>query len=102
MKTTTINLYGEEESVMVVTGHYNNNNSLAVMLETDDGEPFATLTVNLSDGIAEGEYQYVDTNNCPWAEDFIKENGLGTPMGIMGYSGYCQYPLYRFNLEAFK
>ena len=100
MKTYKLNFYGKEYNLVVKTSHYTNNDSLAVIVETDEGEPFDTITVNLSDGVAEKEYQSVDTNNSPWAEKFIKDNGLGTPTGIMGYSGFCKYPLYKFNLEA--
>lgn len=102
MKTYELELYGEKYNLVITTDNYQNNGSLAIMLETIGGEPFTTLTVNLSDGVAENEYQYLDTNNNPWAEKFIKDNGLGTPTGIMGYSGFCEYPLYRFNLEALK
>ena len=100
MKTYKLNFYGKEYNLVVKTSHYTNNDSLAVMIETDEGEPFDTITVNLADGIATDKYQYVDTNNCPWAENFIKSNGLGTPTGLWGYSGFCKYPLYQFNLKA--
>ena len=91
-----------EYDVRVERSKYRNNNSLAIMLicKNEDGyeEPFATLTVNLGyDDIVDDIYQFVDTNNCPWAEEFIKENNLGTPTGVYGRSGYCSYPLYEFN-----
>lgn len=101
MKTYELEFYGEKYNLAAKTAEYGNG-TLAIMLETDEGEPFATLTVNLVDGVANNEYQYVDTNNHSWAEKFIKKNKLGTPTGIMGYSGFCQYPLYKFNLEALK
>ena len=44
----------------------------------------------------------IDTNNCEWAEKFIKENELGTPTGIMGYSGFCEYPLYLFDTSKIR
>lgn len=96
--TTSYNTY----EVNVFKAIYANNSSLAVFLETTDGEPFCNLTVNITDGVAGEEYQYVDTNNCPWALDFIKSNDLGTPTGIVGYSGFCEYPLVKFNLDKIK
>jgi len=102
MKTYELEFYGEKFNLVAKTANYSDNDSLAVMLETDEGEPFAVLTVNLSDGVAEKEYQYIDTNNNSWAEEFIKKYKLGEPTGIMGFSGFCQYPLYKFNLEALK
>lgn len=96
--TTSYNTY----EVNVFRATYANNGSLAVFLETTDGEPFCRLTVNLPDSIASEEYQYVDTNNLPWALDFIESNDLGVVTGIVGYSGFCEYPLVKFNLDKIK
>ena len=103
MKTYKLDLYGETFNLTATIEHYSNNDSLAICLETDEGEPFDTITVNLMESSFIGENQaFIDTNNCSWAEKFIKKYKLGKPTGIMGYSGYCSYPLYEFNLEAFK
>ena len=45
---------------------------------------------------------YVDINNCPWATKFIKDNELGEFTGKYGKSGFCVYPLYKFNLDKIK
>lgn len=79
--------------------------TLAILLESYNGEPIATLTTNLDNGVcaANGEeYAYVDTNNNPTAEEFIKENKLGTPTLIQSPSGYCVYPLYKFDLNRLR
>ena len=78
---------------------YRNNGNLAIILDSPTEGPFATLTVNLDGPKLSKNYAFVDTNNCPWAEAFIKEHGLGKPTGTVGYSGYCQYPLYEFDLS---
>ena len=78
---------------------YFDNNSLAIILLDEDGEEFAVLTVNLEYSMATGKMAYVDTNNCPWAEKFIKENELGMPTEAMGFSGFCSYPLYIFDTD---
>lgn len=93
--------YGTYNAEVFRTSYYSNN-SLAVFLETTDGEPLCTLTVNLMNGVASGEYQFVDTNNCPWALDFIESNGLGVSTGIIGFSGFFKYPLVRFNIAKIK
>ena len=85
--------------VEVKTAKYADNGNLAVQLyDASDGCPFARLTVNLGKKLKDG-MAYLDTNNCPWAEDFVIENGLGEETGDIGMSGYCFYPLYKFNVE---
>ena len=86
-------------------GHYSYGGGLAIELMCIDEEygfeePLARLTVNLQDYKNLKDNQaFIDTNNCPWAEEFLKENKFAKPTGIMGHSGYCVYPLYEFDLE---
>ena len=96
MKAVVKSLFGETE-VIVFTSKYISNDNFAIQLMCDEG-PYATLTVNLGEK-CESNCSYVDTNNCPWAEDFIAEHKLGTKTGKYGYSGYCVYPEYEFNIE---
>lgn len=93
--------YGQER-VFLYVAHYRDNNSLAVEAVCTNGEPYATITVNLpapASFLADAHRAYVDTNNCPWAPAFLEENGLASPEDIVGRSGYCEYPLYNFNLD---
>ena len=89
--------YGDH-MVSIEKKRYVSNNRLAIQLN-EEYEPFAMLTTNIDDGrdLPDG-YSYVDTNNCPWAEDFIRENHLGEPTGDYESSGFCTYPLYRFEI----
>lgn len=79
------------------TARYCDNGGIAVSLWSPSVGPLATLTVNLED--VEFGYAYIDTNNCPWAEEFLKENGIAEFTGRTRRSGYCVYPLYKFDLE---
>ena len=99
--------YGHEK-VICSTEQYRDNGTLAIkMLCVEDGivtEPYAILTVNLSNPFLQnGTNAFVDTNNNGFwgCEDFIKKNGLGEPTGITGHSGYCSYPLYKFDTAKF-
>ena len=96
-----IDLYDETYNVHIEKDEYMDNHTLVLSLVCDDGEPFARLTVNLpeTDFWGSDTVAFVDTNNCPWAEKFIEENDLGSPMGITARSGFCTYPLYHFNLQ---
>ncbi len=64
-------------------------------------EHFADLTVNISAPCPD-YCGYVDTNNCPELEEFIKKHGLREFTGLMGSSGFCSYPLYLFNPEKLR
>ena len=65
-------------------------------------EEFATITKNFPEiNIKENE-AFVDMNNCPWAKRFIEDYGLGEDTGEKTKSGYCTYPLYKFNIEVLE
>lgn len=82
---------------------YRDNGNLAIVLDSPTEGPFATLTVNLVNygKLPEG-YAFLDTNNCPWAERFVKLNELGEDTGLSGASGYCTYPLYKFDMQKLR
>lgn len=64
--------------------------------------PFATITVHLDESSGQEKNKaFLDTNNCPWAEEFLRDNGIAEPVdGVTGQSGFCTYPLYKFNLGS--
>lgn len=95
-----IKQFGKEYEVTTNRTKYYNGN-LAITLTCDNGEPYGTLTVNLGERLFP-DTAYVDTNNMPDAERFIKENGLGEFTGKTKDSGYCTYPLYKFNLDKLE
>ena len=76
---------------------YSNNNT-AIELVCEDGKQLAIITVNLGD-LLERNMAYIDTNNCPWAENFLIDNDFGLPTGEYKVSGFCIYPLYQIDLE---
>jgi hypothetical protein len=79
------------------------NGTLAVISTINENgydEPFATLTVNLPDSLLlRNDQAYVDTNNNPWVEKFLQDNKIAVRTGEVAISGWCTYPLYKFNLE---
>ena len=91
--------FSEYEVSLIVSKYYDDENT-ALSLWSDKVGPVAMLTVNLED--LEDEFAYIDTNNCPWAEALLTQNGLGEPTGEIRRSGYCVYPKYKLNLEAIK
>ena len=99
--------YGQGTPVTLIVTKYTNPETLAILLRCAESpwEDFAVITVNLvSSPYGDVKYQdeshaYIDTNNCPWAEEFLQENGIAKPdpRDIYGMSGFCAYPLYEFN-----
>lgn len=87
-------LFGRTWRVELRKGEYMMG-GLAVEMITDEGEDFETLTVCLGAGTGNNK-AFIDTNNCPWAEDFLLENGIAREVGVTRSSGYCTYPLYEF------
>lgn len=89
---------------------YADNGRFAIqtLLHTTDGfEPYANLTVNLVDEVVPFEtedvcYAFVDTNNWPEGEEFIKKADIGEKTKFVGHSGYCSYPLYRFDRKKIE
>lgn len=94
-----ISFYGENYMVYPLVSKYRNGR-LAVMLMCTNGEPFADLTVNLVDAPCPEGCAYLDTNNFPQGERFVALYRLAEPTGKYARSGYCTYPLYRFNMRA--
>jgi hypothetical protein len=100
--TLNYNCWGKEFHLALREDRYSSNGSLYLgLVDVDDMEPFADLTVNLADGMATESCQYVDTNNLAGIQELIEENNLGMLIGY-GHSGFCTYPLYVFDKEEYS
>lgn len=98
----TLKAHGREYQVTLRINRYANNKNLCIeVIDHSNGyeENFATMTTNLV-SLGDPEAAYVDTNNCPWAEEFITRTGIGIPSGLTRKSGFCEYPLYYFNVDT--
>lgn len=94
--------FDKEYKVYPVIRKYKNNKRLAILLVLTEDEWFCDLTVNINNDQScknNRTLAFVDINNNPWAEKFIKDNKLGEPTGFYGLSGYCIYPEYKFDLK---
>lgn len=78
--------------------------NLCIQLVEKHHEPFCYLTVNFPyvASITKKDLAFVDVNNFPEAEEFIRKYELGEPVGLSVQSGYCTYPLYKFNMKRLK
>ena len=96
--------FGTTENVTLTVNTYMDNKSLYVGMTTEeDGfpEPYGNVTVNLLTSVPP-YCAFVDTNNMPQLEDFLVENGIAEFTGLEQKSGYCNYPLYQFDVEKMR
>lgn len=94
--------YGTYKGVFLQVGKYRTDDSIAIMAENQQEGAIATITVCLCDRSLEENEAYVDTNNCPWALNFIESNKLGKQTGRTRRSGFCTYPAVKFNIEQLR
>lgn len=97
MKKKTYKYNGK--TVSLRASEYQHGGTLAVIMETEDGET-DVITTNLRSPLQSDSMAFLDTNNYPKIESFIKKNGIGLPMGVTERSGFCTYPLYTLFIEG--
>lgn len=93
------------DEIWFVKSKYADNESLAVLAyewSTDFGQPveelYAIITRNLDTDIQiRPDEQFVDENNLPGIRKWLEDEGIATYTGKSERSGYCIYPLMRFN-----
>ncbi len=108
--------YGKPLQVLVRYRKYDVNSTLAVLLyaksedfyDVDDDflpkfddydELYAVLTVNLPESeMLDPDTQFIDNNNHPWAYKWLIDNELAEPTGLIGRSGFCNYPAMKFHM----
>lgn len=78
------------------------NIGLNLYTEGENGlEPFAELTKHFGEFIGQKNCAYVDTNNCPFADQLLTQ-GIAIDTGLTKQSGFCTYPLWQFNEDFLK
>lgn len=78
--------------------------NIGINLYTEDEnglKAFAELTKHFNEFIGQKNCAYVDTNNCPYADQLL-EQGIAVDTGLTKQSGYCSYPLWLFNEDFLK
>ena len=82
---------------------YTNGAMFIGLICNEDGyeEPFGNVTVNFP--VATPNYcGYLNVNNMPDIEKFITDNDIGEFTGFTQRSGFCEYPLYLFNVDKLR
>lgn len=99
-KFTVTTPYAEYKGCFLELNTYAVNKRPALSVWSEEDGPIANLTVNVR-GIRNyaGDCSAVDVNNAPWAPALINKLQIGKPTGHYVTSGYCAYPVYKFDLE---
>ena len=82
-------------------GKYYNGNVALMAFDAETGEPYANATVNV-DRLPKG-MAALDTENWPEVVDILKKEGIitGEKLGSVK-SGFCEYPIYKLNLDVLE
>ena len=91
--------YATYDDCVLAVGQYQMDGSIAVEIVSKREGPVARLTVCLCDPSLGEDESYIDTNNCPWAVDFLQSKDLAKMAGKTRRSGYCVYPTMKFNRD---
>ena len=82
------------QKVFLRKEEYRDNDTLAVCMFKDNGEPYGPITVNLDSPLQSCEHAFLDENNMPRIGKWLMKKKLGIDMGVKAASGFCSYPLY--------
>ena len=101
-----ITMLGQTYEVVLVRSVYLNDGSLAVLAFSVEGDEITDYWNDVTVWVqpVESPFAYVDTNNgSSWGvEELLKKNGIAEPTGGYAGSGFCSYPLYKFNWDKIK
>lgn len=94
--------YGKTFKVFLGLIKYASNNLLELeLIEDKSYEEFAVVSKQLPYRTPNEGCIFVDTNNLPGIEEFLKENNIAFPTGRKEDSGFCTYPEYKLREEVF-
>lgn len=100
--------WGDEYKIVFYKDNYYDNNRLYIGCMCEDKEyggyePYCDVTVNLAQNMPDGNYGFLDTNNGdPKLFELMFNKGWIKDTGMIGFSGWCTYPLVKFSDEFIK
>ena len=92
------NQYGDTFNISFYRSRYIDNGRpyVGVLCEEEPGwwDMYADATVNIWAPLTaiDGYHVHMDTNNCRHLYEWMVEKGFVKPTGLMGQSGWCEYP----------
>lgn len=103
------NYKNQGEKVILLTANYADNGRLAVIAVSENGSPYAYITVNIPEApIISVRQAYIDAPNLDYDGvsilEWLVDEGLVTDTYVRGSSGFnaCAYPLVEFTDKFFE
>lgn len=98
MKTLDVKInYRTYKECFLRVERYWHDGSISLTIWNQNDGCVARVTTCLADHSLREDEAYVDANNCPWAVAFLEKNGFAKRTGKKRRSGYCEYPLMKFD-----
>lgn len=102
MARLNLNAWGSDHKITFEIHKYAENDNLAIQMlcwDEEWAEPWSMLTVNLSKK-CKPNCAFIDINNNGDAIiDWLISNNLGKPTDRLGFSGFCVYPEFEFDMD---
>lgn len=101
MKTFKLTAHGQSYNVTVNLAKYANNRTSISLTDADDGQPYATATVNIDHVLlADNEVLIKDYSENEGMLDFLVKNNIVTPTPNGVQSGFVWLPVAILNDES--
>ena len=97
---TLYTTFGIYEDGYFRLSRYLADGSLFIAIWSHSEGALANLTVCLGDPELAPDESYVDINNLPEVLNMVVDLKIGTPIGKTRLSGYCTYPVVKFNKDV--
>lgn len=91
--------YSEYKECWLRIGRYCADDSMAIEIWNREDGLIARITVYIAGNRLAEDEVVIDTNNCPWAVDFIMKYGLEIETARTVRSGFCEYPVVKLNVK---
>lgn len=105
-KVYQVKCFGATYNIFLRPRSYTDGTLAVEALEIDSDldpasvEPFAVLTSNLCSPLQSDREAFLKTySENSWVPDFVLNNGICEYTGIVQPSGYCTFPLARFDFS---
>lgn len=97
----TFKFYGADDCYLE-RDSYAYDGGLYLAIHSLSEGPMAHLTVNLVDNFLSllgPDIAYLNVNNIPCGSELVERLGIGVNLYAYRTSGFCTYPLYKFDLQ---